>query len=238
MALPKLNNDNPIYETIIPSTKETVKFRPFLVKEQKNLLIAMESKDTKQILNAMLGCIESCSSLTNVKKLATFDVDYMFTQIRSKSVGETSDIVTECTSCKHNNTVKIDLSQIKMDTDSVKDTVIPLNDQISVTMQYPSYEDMMKNNSIFSEDGKAIDVILDTIVSCIHSVQTEDENVMIKDEPKEEVENFINSLTTEQLDKINAFVDSMPTLEHQHDYTCENCGENKTLILRGLQDFF
>ena len=97
---------------------------------------------------------------------------------------------------------------------------------------------MMKNNSIFSEDGKAIDVILDTIVACIHSVQTEDENVMIKDEPKEEVENFINSLTTDQLDKINAFVDSMPTLEHKHDYTCENCGENKTLILRGLQDFF
>jgi len=238
MALPKLNNDNPQYEAVIPSTNETVKFRPFLVKEQKNLLIAMESKDTKQILNAMLGCIESCSSVTNAKKLATFDVDYMFTQIRSKSVGETSDIITECSSCGHNNTVKIDLSQIQMETGQVKDTVIPLNDEISVVMKFPTYDDVLKNDSIFDEKGKVADVLFNTITSCIHSVQTEDESVLLKDETKEEVDAFMNSLTGEQLEKINTFVESVPTLEHSKDYKCEKCGEDKTLVLRGLQDFF
>ena len=114
MALPKLNNDTPTYELIIPSTKKSVRFRPFLVKEQKNLLIAMESKDAKQILNSMLSCLDSCVEGINTNDLATFDVDYMFTQIRSKSVGEISEIMTNCANCNHQNKVSVDLSKIDM----------------------------------------------------------------------------------------------------------------------------
>ena len=108
MALPVLSNDKPTYEVVIPSSQETFKFRPFLVKEQKSLLVAYESQDMKQILNAMLNCIETCVPGINVKDLATFDVDYIFTQVRAKSVGESATILSACVECNEENEVKID----------------------------------------------------------------------------------------------------------------------------------
>ena len=238
MALPKLNNDTPTYEWIIPSTKKSVRFRPFLVKEQKNLLIAMESKDAKQILNSMLSCLDSCVEGINTNDLATFDVDYMFTQIRSKSVGEISEIMTNCANCNHQNKVSVDLSKIDMNAESVKETIIPITDKISVKMKYPTYKDMMENEKLFSDEANVVDVIFETLISCMHSIQTEEENILLKDESKEEIENFVNSLTNEQLDKINAFVDNMPNLSHEEHYKCEECGEDGILELKGLQDFF
>ena len=107
MALPVLSNDKPMYEVQVPSTQETYKFRPFLVKEQKSLLIAFESQDNKQILTTMLNCIESCVPGIDLNKLATFDMDYIFTQIRAKSVGEKSTIVTKCIKCEEENKVEI-----------------------------------------------------------------------------------------------------------------------------------
>ena len=237
MALPKLNNDQPTYEMVVPSTKSKVKYRPFLVKEQKNLLIAMESKDSKQILNTMLACLESCVEGVNANDLATFDVDYMFTQVRAKSVGETSSIVTKCGKCEHDNTVTIDLTDIKMEA-NVKDTVIKLTDEISVKMKFPTYKDIMVNDTIFGEDVRAIDVMLETVIASMHSIQTPDENFILKDEPREEIENFMNSLTNDQLEKINEFVQAMPTLSHEKEYTCEACGQSNVLELRGFQDFF
>ena len=103
MALPVLSNDKPMYEVVVPSSQETYKFRPFLVKEQKSLLIAFESQDNKQILTTMLNCIESCIPGLDMKKLATFDMDYLFTQIRAKSVGETSTVLSACVKCKEEN---------------------------------------------------------------------------------------------------------------------------------------
>ena len=109
MPLPKLNNDTPRYEMTIPSTKESVMFRPFLVKEQKTLLVAFESQDQKLILSSLLGCLETCVPGINVRDLATFDVDYMFTQVRSKSVGESTTLLSACTECNEENEVKIKL---------------------------------------------------------------------------------------------------------------------------------
>jgi len=238
MALPKLNNDNPIYEMVIPSTKKTVKFRPFLVKEQKNLLIALESQDSKQILNSMLSCLQSCVSDINVKDLSTFDVDYMFTKVRSKSVGETSNISSRCSNCEHENSVSIDLSQIEINVDDIASSTIPLNDTVSVKMKYPTYEDMINNEKIFSDDSRVVDVLFETVVACIHSVQTEEENIMIKDEPREEVERFMSSLTNEQLNRITTFVDSMPILTHTIEYDCKSCNQHNKIELKGLQDFF
>ena len=114
MALPQLKNDVPKYEMTVPSTGEVVKYRPFLVKEQKVLLVAFESKDSKQILNSMLDSISSCVPNIKLDSLATFDVDYMFTQVRSKSVGETSRILHACQNCNEENEVKVRLDQIKV----------------------------------------------------------------------------------------------------------------------------
>ena len=238
MALPRVSNDRPIYEMVVPSTKETVKFRPFLVKEQKNLLVAFESKDPKQILNSMLGCIESCVPGMNVKKLATFDVDYMFTQIRSKSVGETSIVLSACKNCNEENEVTMNLQEIKVDADGMKSEIIAINDDISVEMKYPTYEDMLNKSQALKNESSAAEALFDSIVLCLHAVQTKDENILINQEPKEEVDNFINSLNNQQLEKITSLVQTMPTLKHSQEYECKKCGHKNTVELAGLQDFF
>ena len=236
MALPKLSNDRPIYEMVVPSTKETVKYRPFLVKEQKSLLVAFESQDQKQILNSMLACIESCVPGVDVMKLATFDVDYMFTQVRSKSVGETSTVLSACTECREENEVKINLADINVKSDGLKTEVIEISDDISLEMKYPTYEDTL--GYVKSElSDNAAETMFNSIATCINAVQTK-ENILLKHEPREEIETFINSLTTQQLEKITSFVDGMPTLIHEQKYTCKKCGHENTLQMKGLQDFF
>jgi hypothetical protein len=238
MALPRLNNDNPIYEMIVPSTKKAVKYRPFLVKEQKNLLIAVESQDPKQIMNSMLAALGSCVEGCNINELSTFDVDYMFTQLRSKSVGEKSTIISNCSECNHENSVSIDLSQIEIDLDSLPKDVIELTDTLKLKMKFPTYTDMMKNEKIFSDESKMVDVLFETLITCMESIQTDEENILFRDESREEIENFVNSLTNKQLDKINLFVQNLPTLSHNVEYKCEGCGHENKVELNGMQDFF
>ena len=238
MALPKLKNDRPVYEMVIPSTKETVKYRPFLVKEQKSMLVAFESQDMKQILNAMLVSIESCIPGINVNKLATFDVDYMFTQIRSKSVGETSTVLYACTECNEQNEVKIDLRKVNIEDKKITKSLIEINDDISVQMKYPTYDDMMAANIFSEENTSATGMLMESVKTCMYSVQTKDENIILAHEPKDEVENFINSLTNQQLEKITDFVESLPTLAHNIDFECIKCKHLNKVELKGLQDFF
>lgn len=238
MALPKLKNDRPIYEMVIPSTKETVKYRPFLVKEQKSMLVAFESQDMKQILDAMLVSIESCIPGVNVNKLATFDVDYMFTQIRSKSVGETSTVLYACTECNEQNEVKIDLRDVNIEDKKITKSLIEINDDISVQMKYPTYDDMMAANIFSGENTSATGMLMESVKTCMYSVQTKDENIVLAHESKDEVENFINSLTNQQLEKITDFVENLPTLAHNIDFECVKCKHVNKVELKGLQDFF
>jgi len=238
MALPKLNSGNYIYEMVVPSTKKKVKYRPFLVKEQKSLLIAFESQDPRQIFNAMIGNLEACVENIHTKDLATFDVDYMFTQIRSKSVGETAKVIQKCTECGHDNDVEIDLSKIKVDLNLVKDTKIKLTDEITIVMKFPTYQDFQNNNVIFSEDSTVTEVLFESILMCLDSVQTPDENIKISDESREEIETFINQLTNQQLEKLTEFVQSLPTLTHNVEYVCESCNKENKVELKGFQDFF
>ena len=238
MALPVLSNDKPMYEVQVPSTQETYKFRPLLVKEQKSLLIAFESQDNKQILTTMLNCIESCVPGIDLNKLATFDMDYIFTQIRAKSVGEKSTIMTKCIKCEEENKVEINLEKIKMEKAEIKSKVIPITDQINLQMKYPTYMDVLANPNISNDNSSEVEVLFDSIRSCLYAVQTGDDNIIISQEPHEEVEKFINSLTNQQLEKITQFVSNMPTLAHREKFKCEKCGHENTLALRGLQDFF
>lgn len=238
MALPVLSNDKPIYEVVVPSSQQTLKFRPFLVKEQKSLLIAYESQDMKQILNAMLNCIETCIHGINVKDLATFDVDYLFTQVRSKSVGETSTILSACVNCNEQNEVKINLEDVKMNASEIKTKVIPITDTINVEMKYPTYDDMLRNPNYMKKDGTQTELLFESIVSCMYAVQTGDNNIIIGQEPREEIEKFVNSLTNEQLIKITEFVESMPAMSHEQKFTCKKCQHENTVELKGLQDFF
>lgn len=235
MALPVLN-ENPIYELKQPSTGEVKRFRPFLVREQKNLLIANESKDPRQMMNAILSAIQNCVENVDISRVSTTDADYMFTMIRSKSVGETTTVVYKCKACDHSNKVDIDLNEVIVEGEAQSD-VIKLTDQVSIRMKQPTYMDMMQN-AVLDNPDKYVETTFSTITSCIDAVLTEEDQISLKDEPKESIENFINSLTSEQFEKISKHIDNMPTMKYTSMFECESCHEDNHFTLEGMQDFF
>jgi len=232
MALPKVN-DVPKYDLVIPSTGEQVRYRPFLVKEQKILLLAMESNDQKGILSSITDTIESC--LMKLDRLTSFDVEYIFSQIRAKSVGETSTVGFHCTNCESVNDVTIDISSLTIDVPKRAKKSIKLTDQFTVVMKYPSYKTMIDSEL---EVDTAADQIYGTVIACLDKLKTEEEIIDFADEPKAEVEQFLEQLTTEQFTSIMEFVQNIPTLKHEVKFNCTECGESNTSILQGLSDFF
>ena len=236
MALPKLN-DKPKYEVVIPSTQASVRFRPYLVKEEKVLMMAMESKNQKQMLEAVVDTITACIDEPIQKNsLTIFDVEYLFTQIRSKSVGETANVGLKCDKCEHTNEVQVKLDNIKVD--MVKtDSVIDLGNDIKLKMQYPKYQNIINTESL-QEESSTTQQTFDMIVQCIDSVQTNDENIKISDEAHSDVMAFIESLNTQQFTKIREFIEKMPKLKHNLDYTCEKCSHEHNVVLEGMNDFF
>lgn len=234
MALPKINNV-PKYTLTIPSTKKQVTFRPFLVKEQKVLLIALESQDENQILKATTDMIAAClDENLNVTKMPTFDVEYIFTQIRSKSVGETSKINLRCSSCKEYTEVEVALDQIKIEIPA-KNNEIKLNDNYTVVMKYPSYTDVVK---IKAKRGTITSTMYESVLLSLDKLKTPDEIISFSDEAEADVNDFLESLTTEQFQQLVKFVDNTPTLKHDVKFTCSNCKHSNKKTLQGLQDFF
>jgi len=230
MALPSLN-DTPKYELKIPSTGKKIKFRPYLVKEEKILLIAAESKDKDQMLGAIVDTINSCvQGNLNVNDLTTFDLEYLFIQMRAKSVGENASLNIKCQSCEEDNEYHMNLEDIRCNVKR-KDNVIKLTDDISVEMRYPSYS---KLNNV--DDEK--EVGLSVLMSCMEAVLTEDERIVIADESKESVEKFIESMTRDQFKKVSDFLSDIPKVEYDIDFDCTKCGEHSHYELRGIQDFF
>jgi hypothetical protein len=235
MALPQLNT-TPKYELIIPSTGKKARFRPFLVKEQKVLMIAFESKDKRAIIQAMLDTIGACVEEVNPLRLTTFDVDYVFTQLRAKSVGESIDLNIDCNECETPNEVKVNLEEVKLKLEK-RDMEVQITKDIAVKLKYPDYNFFIRDPKTL-EDKTQTESIIDIIVSCIESVQTGDENISIADEPREEVEKFIDSLTSAQFEKISEFVQNLPKLSHDIKFKCVNCQHDNTRTLEGLEDFF
>jgi hypothetical protein len=235
MALPKLN-DTPKYDIVIPSTNALVRFRPFLVKEEKVLMMAMESQDSKQILDTVVDTISACVvDDLNRSSLTVFDVEYMFTQIRAKSVGETSTINMSCTECEADNEINVNLGDITIDVPDIE-TVVPLTDTISIEMKYPSWASLLGDG--VNENQSAVDVTFRLIAQCIDAVMTPDERILIRDQSVEEVNEFIEGMTQEQFAKVREFVESMPRMKKDVEYTCSSCQHNNKYTLEGLADFF
>lgn len=243
MALPKLNQTLN-FKMKIPSTGKTVKFRPYLVKEEKVLLQAYESGDTITALESMVDTIAACvdpKEKLDVAALTTFDVEYMFLQVRSKSVGETSTIILRCENCEHENPVKFTIDGIEVDMKD-RDNIIELNDDISVEMKYPSYQALMKDDMLANAESDDDQVNAETafamIAGSIAAVLTEEERIDLEDQSKEEVEEFINSMTAGQLQKVAEFLENIPALEHDIKYKCTECSTENEIKLKGLADFF
>lgn len=235
MALPKINTA-PEYELVIPSSGKTLKFRPFLIKEQKILLIALESKDEKQVLsainNTILACVKDNVSLSS---LTTYDTEYIFTQIRSKSVGETAKIISQCQECSTSNPVVINFDAITLSNKSPAEKVIKLNDQYSVKLKHPSYQDL---GTGFDPNVSSTQKLIESVIVCLDSLITEDEIIKFKDETKEDVEAFIDNMTAQQLEDIMQFINNVPAISYDLKYDCTKCGHHNEITLKGLGDFF
>ena len=235
MALPKLNSA-PVYEMTIPSTGQSVTYRPFLVKEQKNLLIAFEAQNRRDLVRAVQRTIEACVEDNIDNNLTTFDVDYMFTKIRSKSVGETADILVSCSECETKNEVKVDLDDLVVDSE-IPEMMIQITDDVSVQMKFPTYDDFLGNTNLL-DSTTVTEALLQLIITCMDSVLTEEERYSLRDETAEDVINFLESMTSEQFERISQFANNIPNITKTISFSCESCGHGNEKTLKGLDDFF
>ena len=238
MPLPKIAT--PTYELELPSTGETVQYRPFLVKEEKLLVIALESDDTKQITTAIKSVIKNCILTKGVKveQLPTFDIEYLFLNIRGKSVGEDIEVNVICPDDEETEVkVNINLDDIQVQKNDDHTDKIKLDDSIMMQMKYPSLEQFIKNNFEMS-DKNAMDQSFELIATCIDKIFTEDEVWAAADCTKKEVKEFLESMNSQQFKDIEKFFETMPKLSHKVKVTNPNTKVESEVVLEGLASFF
>ena len=233
MALPKIN-EFPNYQLTIPSTKQKISYRPFLVKEQKVLLIAMESQDQSQMLNAIVNTIDACvTSDIEVSQLATFDVEYIFTQIRSKSAGESAKVAIKCEECNEDTEVTVEIEGINIDTDKNKE--IKLTDEYTLTMRYPRWSSMI---DIDANQETLTDALYTLAICCLDTISNEEEQIRFDDETEEEKNSFLENLTGDQFKAVMEFVNDLPKLTKDVEFNCGKCNHSNNITLTGMNDFF
>ena len=238
MPLPKIAT--PRYELELPSTGEKVTYRPFLVKEEKVLVIALESENSKQITNAIKTVIQSCIITKGIKveKLPTFDIEYLFLNIRGKSVGEEIEVNIICPDDgKTQVPVMIDLDDIQVQKNEDHKKQIKIDPTIMMEMKYPSLDQFIQNNFDFS-DKNAMDQSFELIATCIDKIYTEDEVWAAADCSKKEIKEFVESMNSTQFKDIEKFFETMPKLSHTITVTNPNTNVESMVVLEGLSSFF
>ncbi len=238
MPLPKIAT--PTYELELPSTGQTIQYRPFLVKEEKLLVIALESEDTKQITTAIKTVIKNCIQTKGIKveDLPTFDIEYLFLNIRGKSVGEELDVNIICPDDKETQvSIQINLDDIKVQKNENHTNRIKLDDTIMMEMKYPSLDQFIKNNFDFT-DKNAMDQSFDLIGSCIDKIFTEEEVWAASDVTKKELSEFLESMNSSQFKEIEKFFETMPKLSHTIEVKNPKTGVESEVVLEGLASFF
>ena len=237
MPLPKIST--PTYELTIPSTGKKIKYRPFLVKEEKVLIIAMESEDMNTIASAVNDVIKSCIITRGVKveDLSTFDIEYLFLNIRGKSVGEEVEVLI---TCPDDNTTKVPtiiaLDEIQVIFDEKHSKDIKLDDTLTMRLKYPSMEEFIKSN--FALSDISVDDTFEIVMSCIEQIYNEEESWSIKDCTKKELKEFVEQLSSKQFKQIENFFETMPKLSHTITVTNPNTGVENDVVLEGLASFF
>ena len=226
----------PTYPVTIPSTGKNTTFRPFLVKEEKILLMAQESNNDFEILQAIKDIVESCvEGIEKAENYPLFDVEYLFIQLRAKSVGEIVEPILVCPETEENIPLKINLTEVNITENKDHKNTIQIADNIIVKMRYPSIK-------ILQQRGENIDYtnpssFYDLIADCVDSIQTKEENISATDISKEELEEFIDCMTKEQFNLLLNFFITSPRLEYEGKYVTSD-GKERTYVLSGLGDFF
>jgi hypothetical protein len=239
MPLPKIST--PTYELELPSNEKKIRYRPFLVKEEKILIMALESEDMKQISNAIVQILTECILTKNVKiaELSTFDIEYLFLNVRAKSVGETIEVNITCPDDGETQvSMEIDIDTIKVQRDPNHNSIVKLDDTLSMKMKYPSLDQFIENNFEFSEEETDVDKSLMMITSCIDMVYNAEESWSSKDCTKKELKEFVEQMNTKQFKEIESFFTTMPKLSHTIVVKNPKTEIESEVVLEGLASFF
>ena len=237
MPLPKIST--PTYEMVLPSSNRKIKYRPFLVKEEKILIIALESQDQTQIANAVKSILSSCILTKGIKveRLSTFDIEYLFLNVRGKSVGEQIEVMVTCPDDEKTQVpTSINIDSIKVQRVDGHSTDIKLDDMYTLKMRYPSLNEFIKSN--FTGDQINVDDTFELIATCIDQIYSEEESWTQEDCTKKELVDFLESLNSSQFKEIEKFFDTMPKLSHKVKVTNPNTNVESEIVIEGLQSFF
>jgi len=238
MPLPKIST--PTYELELPSTGKTIKYRPFLVKEEKLLVLALESDDSKEITNAIKAVLKDCIQTRGVKveTLPTFDIEYLFLNIRGKSVGEDIEVSVLCPDDGETYAeVQISIDEIEVVKDKDHNKQIKIDDKLMMEMRYPSLDQFVKSNFSFNGDNQ-VDQSFDLIASCIDKVYSKEEAWTSDDFTKKEVTEFLEQMNSSQFKDIESFFTTMPKLRHEVEVLNPKTKKSSKVVLEGLASFF
>lgn len=234
--IPKINHV-PKYDVVIPSTGKEVRFRPYLVKEEKVLLTAFQSQDRKSGLKAIVDTIAACiDDEIDIRKLTMYDVEYLFTKIRSKSAGEKANITVKCSKCKTANPVEVDIDNVTMEAKEQQKR-IQLTDEISVDIGYPSYVALLSNDRLMNATERHNKVI-NTIAESLITIYTDEEKINVKEESQEELISFVESLDDKQFTELRKFIENGPRMVYNIDFKCVSCGHDNHNEVKEAEDFF
>ena len=241
MPLPKINT--PTYELTLPSNRKKVRYRPFLVREEKILVLALESEDQKQITDAIIQIIGDCLITKNidVTKLPTFDIEYLFLNVRSKSVGESVEVNITCPDDgKTKVETSINIDDIKVVKSKDHKLIVKLDEKYSMKLKYPSLDQFIENNFDFemAEPNESVSAAMSMLSSCIDMIYDEEESWDASESTKEELDEFIDQLNTKQFQEVEEFFKTMPKLSHTLKVTNPQTGVESEVVLEGLASFF
>ena len=241
MPLPKINT--PTYELTLPSNRKKVKYRPFLVREEKILVLALESEDQKQITDAIIQIIGDCLITKNVDvtKLPTFDIEYLFLNVRSKSVGESVEVNITCPDDgKTKVETSINIDDIKVVKNKDHKLIVKLDEKYSMKLKYPSLDQFIENNFDFemAEPNESVSAAMSMLSSCIDMIYDEEESWDASESTKEELDEFIDQLNTKQFQEVEEFFRTMPKLSHTLKVKNPQTGVESEVVLEGLASFF
>lgn len=230
MSLPIL--ETPTYELILPSNGKKIKYRPFLVKEFKILLTAIES-DAEEITRILTDLVDNCTfNKLDIDALAHFDIEFIFINLRAKSIGEITDLVYKC-ECEYDNKFTINLLDLKVNKKENFNNKIMITKDIGVILRYPKFNEMIDIYENLNSTN-----IIELICNCIEKIFTKDQVYQTKDQEKQDIITFLESFTKEQFEKIEKFFLDMPRIIHDVEHTCDGCKKVNNIKLEGLQNFF
>lgn len=239
MPLPKIST--PTYELELPSSNKKIKYRPFLVREEKILVMALETEDMKQISNAVVQILSDCilTKGFKVSDLATFDIEYLFLNVRSKSVGEKVEVNITCPDDGETQVpIEIDIDSIKVQKNPDHTNIVKLDDDLSMRLKYPALDQFIENNFEFKEGDSEVDKSLDMIISCVDMIYNAEDSWSASDVTKQELKDFVEQMNTKQFKQIEKFFETMPKLSHKVVVKNPNTKVESTVTLEGLASFF